>query len=157
MAGKSVASKYGIRPGDAAGLARSKAIVDRAVADGASVEAALSQVKRGNEAHLRGRSPEMGKAAAAHFAKATPKTEPANAAAKPGPEKRATVKRAPNFADTKEYVVTLPNGKKARIFRDTSQFSYPVWHRVGDDSPSGIGFTKEEAVQRLERTIGGVK
>ena len=66
--------------------------------------------------------------------------------------KAATVKRAPDFSETGEYIVTLGDGSTVRIFRDTEQFGYAVWHRADDlDSLTGIGYTKAEAVATLEQ------
>lgn len=65
-----------------------------------------------------------------------------------------TVKRSPDFSETHEYIVTLASGGTARIFRDTEQFGHAVWHLVdnGDDTrPAGIGYTKAEAVDFIER------
>ena len=68
------------------------------------------------------------------------------------PDKATTVKRAPDFAESGEYVVTFGDGSTERIFRDTFQFGYSVWHRVGEDDPfnMGLGSTKAEALERLE-------
>lgn len=37
-----------------------------------------------------------------------------------------TVKRAPDFDETHDYIVTLASGRKVRIFRDTEQFSFAI-------------------------------
>ena len=68
------------------------------------------------------------------------------------PDKATTVKRSPDFAESGEYVVTFGDGSTERIFRDTFQFGYSVWHRVGEDDPfnMGLGSTKAEALERLE-------
>ena len=77
-------------------------------------------------------------------------TTPAAKAAAPVP----TSKRAADFKESGHYDVTLSNGSLVQIFRDTEQFSRPVWHRVGDkDNVAGIGFTKREALDSLEARL----
>ena len=62
--------------------------------------------------------------------------------------------RAKDFKKSGNYDVVLSDGSKAQIFRDTEQFSYPVWHKVGDKaSPAGIGSTMREALETLERAL----
>jgi predicted Zn-dependent protease with MMP-like domain len=63
----------------------------------------------------------------------------------------ATVKRTPDFKETGEYEVTLSNGEVHRIFRDTEQFSSPRWYRVGEDNLAGLGSTRKEAIEALEK------
>jgi hypothetical protein len=69
------------------------------------------------------------------------------------------VRRTEKYATEGTYEVTLPNGEKHEIFRDTQQFGTPVWHLVGDDRKGGmaavgIGDTKQEAIDYLMRTYG---
>ena len=72
------------------------------------------------------------------------------------PDGSSSVKRADDFKKSGEYIVTLPDGSTRRIFRDTEQFSSPTWHIVGDqENPAGIGSTKAEAVEYLERQVAG--
>ena len=66
---------------------------------------------------------------------------------------KVTVRRASDFADSHAYEVTY--GDQAhRIYRDTEQFGYSVWY-LDNDHVKGVrdkslGFTKEEAVARLQ-------
>ena len=66
-----------------------------------------------------------------------------------------TATRAVDFKETGNYDVVLSDGSKVQIFRDTEQFSYPVWHRVGENNPYtvGIGSTKKEALESLEDSL----
>ena len=60
------------------------------------------------------------------------------------------VKRSKNFSDTGEYNVTMPSGKEVQIYRDTDQFTYPVWYlSTTKGSDQQIGFTKKEALENL--------
>jgi len=66
-----------------------------------------------------------------------------------------TATRAVDFKETGNYDVVLSDGSKVQIFRDTEQFSYPVWNRVGENNPYtvGIGSTKKEALESLEDSL----
>ena len=68
--------------------------------------------------------------------------------AQPTTVQPTTIKRASDFKETGEYVVTLPDGTTERIFRDTEQFGTPYWYKVGENNV--IGTTREEALATLE-------
>lgn len=63
-----------------------------------------------------------------------------------------TVKRAEDFEYTHNYVVTLRNEKQFLVYRDTDQFSFPIWYCVDHDEIRE--FTKAEIIARLERDFG---
>jgi hypothetical protein len=67
------------------------------------------------------------------------------------PPQETTVKRAKDFKDTGNYDVTLTDGTKTQIYRDTDQFSTGVWHEVGAASLDILGYTRKEAIATLER------
>lgn len=105
----------------------------------------------------------------------TPQAAPQAAPAAPVPSPAAPptetkVKRGQSFETDGGYDVTLPSGRKVQIFRDTEQFSYPVWHLepghyetmgIPEGSPlriSGIGSTQREAIgvlEQLDEQLGG--
>lgn len=90
-------------------------------------------------------------------AAAAPEPAPAKSAAPEGaaPKVEPTSARAKDFAETGNYDVVLSDGSKVQIFRDTTQFSYPVWHKAGDKGvfDAGLGSTKKEALERLEAGV----
>jgi hypothetical protein len=66
-----------------------------------------------------------------------------------------TVKRAPRFEERGEYIVTFTNGRQARIYRDTDQFTYPIWYWVGhEEDPAGKALKQDELIDQLERAVG---
>jgi len=71
------------------------------------------------------------------------------------------VKRAADFKTNGNYDVTFPDGSVEQIFRDTYQFSYPVWHWASAPVKTSVGFqdtdlgyTKKEALEYLARLKG---
>lgn len=59
-----------------------------------------------------------------------------------------------------EWVVTFTNGSSVKIFRDTEQFSFPVWYVMdgrGFPMDSPREFKKEDMVALLERRVGHLK
>tara|TARA_R110000823_G_C15945236_1_gene500869 strand:+ start:885 stop:4580 length:3696 start_codon:yes stop_codon:yes gene_type:complete len=87
-------------------------------------------------------------------AAAAPEPKPAAAPEAAAPKVEPTSTRAKDYAESGQYDVVLSDGSTVKIYRDTEQFSYPVWHRVGDEgNPAGIGFTKKEALEMLESGV----
>lgn len=154
MAGKGVYALAGVKPGNAKAL--SAAVTAKADQAGmmARSSAAASFMKA--HQHLAAGAGASGESAAKVTASATPKLAAgADAAKQTVATKGPTVARAKDFADSREYVVTTSTGKRVKIFRDKDQFSYPVWHMVGDQhNPVGIGSSKADAVAHVERTGG---
>jgi hypothetical protein len=68
------------------------------------------------------------------------------------PQDASTVRRSKDFRENGEYEVTLPSGRKERIYRDTNYFSGGAWYRVGAEPNEGpLGFTRKETVEELEK------
>ena len=113
----------------------------------------------------------FGGGAAPQTPPATPQSSPegggqaaANLPVPAQPAGATQVARSKDFETDGTYDVTLPSGKQVQIFRDTDQFSSPVWHLVDDGNTlqigqqlrdliktQGIGSTQREAISFLER------
>ena len=75
-------------------------------------------------------------------------------------ENGTIVTRDKKFSDNGAWVVTFANGSSVKIFRDTEQFSFPVWYVLDNrgfpmDHPKE--FKKEDMVALLERQVGQLK
>lgn len=73
----------------------------------------------------------------------------------------ASMTRNEDFSETGNYTVKLSNGREWEVFRDTDQFSYPVWYgkpKGEKGEHSSIGFNKREALDAIigmENTAAG--